>query len=45
MNEKWHSTIKQGVLNKNYKIIGVHLHKDEIMNQIHIHGLYSWSCF
>ncbi len=42
-NEKCCTTNKQGVLSNLYKIIGVHLHKDTIMNQLHIHGLYNWS--
>ncbi len=46
MNEKWYFIIKQGVLTNIYKIIGVHLHKDTIMNQFHIHiGLYNWFYF
>ncbi len=40
MNEKWYFVVKQGVLNNIYKSITVHLHKDPIMNQFHIHDFY-----
>jgi hypothetical protein len=45
MNEKWYFDVKYGVLNNIYKSIGVPLHKDTIMNQFHIHCLYTWSYF
>jgi hypothetical protein len=32
--------VKYGVLNNIYKNIGVHLRKDTIMNQFHIHDIY-----
>jgi hypothetical protein len=32
---------KQGVLNNFSKIIGVHLHQNTIMNQLHILGLFN----
>jgi len=35
--------VKQGVFNNPYKSILVHLHKRLIMNQFHIHSL--WTCF
>lgn len=47
INEKWQSTIKNGVLNNLYKIIDVYLHKYIIMNHFHfhIHILYKISYF
>jgi len=44
INEKIYTNIKWNVLKKNYKIIGVHWHKDTIMNQLNIHGLYICVC-
>jgi len=41
INEKWDTTTKQGILNNFSKIIGVHLHKNTIMNQFHILGLFN----
>jgi hypothetical protein len=44
INEKIYTTIKWNVLKEIYKIIGVHWHKDTIMNQLHIHALYICVC-
>ncbi len=35
----------KGFLENLYKMIGLHLHKNTIMNQLHIHGLYNLSYF
>jgi hypothetical protein len=40
-NEKWKMNIKHGVLNNLYKIINLQLHKNTLMNQMHVHG--SWN--
>ncbi len=44
INEKIYTTIKWNVFKEIYKIIGVHWHKDTIMNQLHIHALYICVC-
>jgi hypothetical protein len=40
INEKWDTTIKQGVPNNVSEIISVHLHKNTIMNELHNLGLF-----
>jgi hypothetical protein len=35
-NEEWFNIVKDDVLNNLLKMIGVHLHKEKIMNQLHI---------
>jgi hypothetical protein len=43
INEKWDNTFQKSVLKNYSKIIGEHLHKKKIMNQLHILGLFNFT--